>query len=67
MVFCWYGCLYFICVLGAHRGQERVLDSPGTVLTEGGELPCGGWQRKLEEQPVLLAVKVSLQLHSGLP
>lgn len=44
-----------------------MLDSPGTVLTEGGELPCGGWQRKLEEQPVLLAVKVSLQLHSGLP
>lgn len=44
-----------------------MLDSPGTVLTEGGELPRGGWERKLEEQPVLLAVEPSLQLHSGLP
>ena len=39
--------------------------SPGTGATDNCELPCGYWELNLgplEEQPVLLTAKLSLQL-----
>jgi hypothetical protein len=47
-----------MCLPGAHRGQRRALDSPGTVVTDSCDLPCRSWELNLgplqEEQVFLL-------------
>ena len=43
----------------------EAVGSPGTGVTDRCELPCGCWELNpglLEEQPVLLTTKLSLQL-----
>ena len=44
--------------------EKRVLGSPGTVITDGCQPPCGCWDLNsgpLEDQPVLLTTEPSLQ------
>lgn len=58
-------CLCTMCMPGAHMGQERVLDSLGTEVTDGCEPLCGCWKSSLcpqEEQPVIISTEQSLQL-----
>jgi hypothetical protein len=49
--------MWFACVPGAHWGQKKALDAPGTRITDGREPPCGFWEPNpgsLLEQQVLL-------------
>jgi hypothetical protein len=56
-------CLCTTCALSPW-GPEEDMRPPGTGVTDGCELPCGCWKLNpgpLEEQPVLLTAKPSLQ------
>lgn len=73
-----YACLC-IHVCGAHGGQRRAPDPPGTRVTGGCELPCGFWETEpgssvraaLTTDPSLHSTFQFLHLHSqrqqGLP
>ena len=57
-------CIRTTCVPGAHRGQNRVLASPGTGDTDGFEPSCGLWKPNLgpyQKQQVYLITEPSLQ------
>jgi hypothetical protein len=64
---CLSACLWTTCASGAHSIQERVLDPPGTGVTDSCELPCGHWKSNLgplKVQPVILTIESSLQFPS---
>lgn len=53
---CMFNCV-LTCVSGAHRGQKRTFDFPGTRVTDSCESICGFWDSNtslVEDQPVLL-------------
>jgi E3 ubiquitin-protein ligase NEDD4 len=48
--------------------SEKAIRSPGTVVTDCCELPCGCWKSNpgpVEEQPVLLTSEPSGEVPSG--
>lgn len=53
--------------IGLHMpGQKKMLDSLGLELSDGCKPPCKCWEfnpARLQEQPALLVVEPSLQLH----
>ena len=51
-------CIGFACMYICGRVR-----SPGTGVTDKGELPCGCRELNLEEQPVFLTAEPSLQPH----
>lgn len=53
-------------MVGNIKQIEYLVQSGGTGVTDGCELPCGCWESNpgpLEKQPVLLTAAPSLQLH----
>lgn len=56
-----YVCVLCGCLVPAWARQD--VRSRGTIVSDGCELPCGGWELKLgplEEQPVLFISEPSL-------
>lgn len=56
--------------LGRKLGyQKRVSDAPGAGVIVGFDLPCGCWELNpspMEDQPMLITIKTSLQLPQDL-
>ena len=57
-------CVYIVCELAAHEDREGII-FPGTRVTDSCEPLCGYWDLNpgpLQEQQLLLAVELTLQL-----
>lgn len=57
-------CMYVTYVCSSYRGQKSVRFS-GTAATDIFKWPCGCWKPNLEEHPMLLTTRLSLQPGPG--